>query len=136
MVVGQCDQLALHRVCPKGPGPLYDTFFQKYNGHLVTVDEQSRLMYIYQLGLIDVLQPYNWLKSQANWIKWIRCGSAEVRDTVDADAYQGRFLKYFEKRIVGDARLLDRAECAAVTGADTAGGNAATPQRPLAILWI
>merc|ERR1712232_950728 len=47
----------------------------------------------------------------------------EVRDTVDAEDYQERFVEYFRERIVGGARVLDRAECAAIEG------DVPTPQR-------
>lgn len=122
-VVGQCDRDALEKVCGglrSDGSKLYQTFFQEQKGYHVTMDDKSKLMYTYEFGLIDVLQPYNVKKSFANFIKAIKCGSAEERDTVDEKAYQKRFVNYFSNRIVGDVRLLKSSDCDAVNNSASA----------------
>lgn len=125
MAVGQCDSTALKNVCPVKTDRLYRTFFQEQNGYHAIVDEKSRTMNVYEFGLIDVLQPYNSKKAWADSYKAWHCGDGEIRDTVNADEYQVRFVDFFSKRIVGDMRQLDLAECDATKGG-SAGGNTCT----------
>eukprot|EP00930_Biecheleria_cincta_P036982 TRINITY_DN25358_c0_g1_i2.p1 TRINITY_DN25358_c0_g1~~TRINITY_DN25358_c0_g1_i2.p1 ORF type:complete len:545 (+),score=79.30 TRINITY_DN25358_c0_g1_i2:70-1704(+) len=114
-IVGLCQRDAVQRVCTQGSehfsGALYSTFFQAQNGYTVSIVEKESLMYIYSFGMIDILQPYNALKSVADWYKMIKCGGDAERDTVSPEKYQERFVNFFQSKIAADARELQRSEC-------------------------
>jgi hypothetical protein len=143
--VGQCDSVALENVCPIKTDALYKTYYPEQNGFHATVDEQSRTMHVYEFGLIDVLQPWNFAKKVADSFKNWHCGDGEIRDTVNANAYQQRFVDFFSSRIVGDVRTLDLAECETKQGggrctlidlqAASSGGNVGDSLRSFG-LWL
>eukprot|EP00931_Biecheleriopsis_adriatica_P075211 TRINITY_DN49131_c0_g1_i1.p1 TRINITY_DN49131_c0_g1~~TRINITY_DN49131_c0_g1_i1.p1 ORF type:complete len:530 (-),score=75.16 TRINITY_DN49131_c0_g1_i1:23-1585(-) len=108
---GECDEAAMQQVCRPQGDALYRANFQQQNGYTVGITEGDTMMHIYSFGIIDVLQPYNFKKSLADWYKLVHCGSEEARDTVDPKVYQKRFVKYFEDRMKGDARALSESEC-------------------------
>lgn len=127
MVVGQCDKEALKAICrlpDSVPKELFKAFFQKQNGYLVTVDEETRLMHVYTLGIIDILAPYTKKKSLMVPIRYhITCGGGnEIADSVSDIDYKARFDKYMHDRIFESGRMLVQDECDAALDSMAASG--------------
>eukprot|EP00928_Gymnodinium_smaydae_P022083 TRINITY_DN18661_c0_g2_i1.p1 TRINITY_DN18661_c0_g2~~TRINITY_DN18661_c0_g2_i1.p1 ORF type:complete len:763 (-),score=55.53 TRINITY_DN18661_c0_g2_i1:73-2217(-) len=111
--VGVCDADVLQKVCYQNKSLAKAAFkapFQTRNGYLAGVQDDQSMMHIYSLGLIDILQRFDWMKQAASGIKATRCGSEE-RDTVDPSTYQKRFYRYFAGRIIADSRELTKFDC-------------------------
>lgn len=106
MLVGQCDVDALKALCSlahDSPPDLYKASFQAASGYTVTVDEGTRLMHVYSMGLnvfsADKVESPD------------RCESGEVPDFATPAEYKDRFDKFVSARLFEHGRGLTQQEC-------------------------
>eukprot|EP00929_Paragymnodinium_shiwhaense_P011226 TRINITY_DN11672_c0_g1_i2.p1 TRINITY_DN11672_c0_g1~~TRINITY_DN11672_c0_g1_i2.p1 ORF type:complete len:661 (-),score=146.02 TRINITY_DN11672_c0_g1_i2:297-2279(-) len=113
--VGQCDKAVLQAICQPAGSTQFKAPFQSKSLRLATVVESESMMYVYNFGIIDVLENYGTSKAIANLIKNMRCSSVtdagEQQDTVQPKIYRDRFVRYWEEKIMGTGREVAQEEC-------------------------